>query len=160
MPETSREAVAVFDDTKTLDDAVYALETHGFDRAAFSLLASEQAVSQKLGHRYQQVKEVEDEPKVPRETFFSRASRLEADYLPAPVLASIGALAFFGVGSVLPVVVAAGAGAASAPLRHVVKGTRECSTSPVPASWMPSLKTASRRAESASTPMSSSGLVA
>ncbi|MEO6946450.1 MAG: hypothetical protein ABI150_07695 [Nitrobacter sp.] len=112
MPETSREAVAVFDDTKTLDDAVYALETHGFDRAAFSLLASEQAVSQKLGHRYQQVKEVEDEPKVPRETFFSRASRLEADYLPAPVLASIGALAFFGVGSVLPVVVAAGAGAA------------------------------------------------
>lgn len=112
MPESIREAVAVFDDTKALDDAVYSLETHGFDRAAFSLLASEKAVSQKLGHRYQQVKEVEDEPEVPRETFFSLVSRFEADYLPAPILASIGALALVGVGSMLPVLIAAGAGAA------------------------------------------------
>jgi hypothetical protein len=49
---------------------------------------------------------------VPRETFFSRVSRLEADYLPAPILASIGALALVGVGSMLPVLIAAGAGAA------------------------------------------------
>ena len=40
MAETIREAVAVFDDSNALDDAVYSLETHGFDRAAFSLLAS------------------------------------------------------------------------------------------------------------------------
>ena len=37
---------------------------------------------------------------------------MRADRLAAPVLASIGALGFCGVGSVLPVVVAAGAGAA------------------------------------------------
>src|SRR5450631_3844215 len=85
MPEAIREVVAAFHDTKALDDAVYALETRGFDRAAFSLLASEQAVEEKLGHRYQNVKEVEDDPSVPRATFFSRISRLEADYLPTPL---------------------------------------------------------------------------
>jgi hypothetical protein len=121
MPETIREVVAVFDDTKTLDDAVFALETRGFDRAAFSLLASEAAAEEKLGHRYQEVKEVEDDPKAPRAAFFSRVSRLEADYLPAPILASIGALVVAGVGAVLPVVVAAGTGALlGAALGHVM----------------------------------------
>ncbi|HEY5237058.1 MAG TPA: hypothetical protein VIJ62_01655 [Rhizomicrobium sp.] len=112
MPNTIREIVAAFDGTDDLDKAVYALETRGFDRAAFSLLASEDAVAKKLGHRYQQVSEVEDEPNVPRDTFFSRVSRFEADYLPAPILASVGALVFVGVGSMLPVLIAAGTGAA------------------------------------------------
>jgi hypothetical protein len=110
MPDTIREVVAVFDDVDALDTAVYALQTRGFDRAAFSLLAAEKTVEQKLGHRYQQVKDVEDDPAVPRETFFSRVSRLEADYLPAPALAAVGALVTIGVGSILPVLVAAGAG--------------------------------------------------
>lgn len=112
MTETIREVVAVFDDEEALDEAVYELETRGFDRAAFSLLASEEAVRAKLGHRYQQVKEVEDEPNVPRDTFFSRVSRLEVDFLPTPIFASIGVLALAGIGSVLTVLVAAGAGAA------------------------------------------------
>lgn len=111
MPGTIREVVAVFDEADDLDRAVYALEIEGFDRAAFSVLGSEQAVAKKLGHRYQQVKEVEDDPEAPRETFFSRISRLEADYLPTPILASVGALVLFGVGSTLPLLIAAGAGA-------------------------------------------------
>ncbi len=112
MTYTTREVVAVFDDEKGLDAAVFELQTHGFDRAEFSVLASEDAVEKKLGHRYQRVKDIEELPRVPRDTFFSRISRLEADYLPAPVLASIGALAFVGVASVPTVVVAAAAGAA------------------------------------------------
>jgi len=48
MPGTIREAVAVFDDVETLDTAVYALETRGFDRAAFSLLAGEKQWSRSL----------------------------------------------------------------------------------------------------------------
>ena len=44
-----RDVVAVFDNVETLDAAVYTLETQGFDRAAFSLLASENAVQPKLG---------------------------------------------------------------------------------------------------------------
>ncbi len=111
MQQTHREVVAVFDDIEGLDKAVYALETHGFDRAAFSLLASEHAVAEKLGHRYRQVAEVEDDPQVPRETFFSRASRLEAEYLPAPALAVVGALIIAGSGALLPAVIAAGGGA-------------------------------------------------
>ena len=110
MPNTIREVVAVFDDVETLDTAVYTLETRGFDRAAFSLLAGEKTVEQKLGHRYRQVRDVEDDPGVPRETIFSRISRLEADYLPAPAFAAVGALVMIGVGSLLPVLVAAGAG--------------------------------------------------
>ena len=80
MAKTIREAVAVFDDAATLEKAVYALETHGFDRAAFSLLAEEAAVERKLGHRYRRVAEMEDEPDAPRETFFSKVSRAEAEY--------------------------------------------------------------------------------
>jgi len=109
---TTREVVGVFDSETALDEAVYALETRGFDRAAFSILASEDAVASKIGHRYREVKEIEDEPAAPRETFFSHVSRLEADYLPTPVLASMGALAFAGIGPIWTALVAAGAGAA------------------------------------------------
>jgi hypothetical protein len=110
MTDTIREMVAAFDNTAELDSAVYELQTRGFDRAAFSLLASEKTVRQKLGHRYTEVKEVEDDPMAPRETFFSRVSRLEAEYLPAPLLASVGIVALAGVGSILVALVAAGAG--------------------------------------------------
>lgn len=101
----------MFDDEESLDAAVYALETRGFDRAAFSLLASEETVEKKLGHRYRQVGEMEDQPGAPRETFFSRVSRLESEYLPAPMLAAIGALTVAGAVSGLALLVAAGAGA-------------------------------------------------
>jgi hypothetical protein len=111
VPEIMREVVAVFDDTDALDNAVYALETRGFDRAAFSLLASEKAVAQRLGHRYRRVRDTEDDPKVPRDTFFSRVSRLEAEYLPAPALAAVGALILAGTGTIMPAVIAAGGGA-------------------------------------------------
>ena len=113
MPDSdnAKEVVAVFDNTEALDKAVYALETRGFDRAAFSLLASEQAVAQKLGHRYQRVKDVEEDPEIQRATFFSRVSRLEAEYLPAPALAAVGALIVAGTGTILPIIVAAGGGA-------------------------------------------------
>jgi len=110
VPDTIREVVAAFSNADELDKAVYELQTRGFDRAAFSVLASEAAIVEKLGHRYQKVREVEDDPKTPRETFFSKASRLEADYLPAPALAAVGALVLIGTGAVVPVLIAAGAG--------------------------------------------------
>jgi hypothetical protein len=111
MTRTIREVVGAFDDAESLENAVFALETHGLDRAAFSLLADEATVERKLGHRYQRVAEMEDEPSAPRETFFSRVSRVEAEYGLAIGLASIGALALAG-GGALPALVAAGSGAA------------------------------------------------
>jgi hypothetical protein len=107
MTQNLREVVAVFDDLETLESTIYELETKGFDRAAFSMLASEHAVKDKLGHHYRRVTEAEDDPKVPRATFFSRISRLEAEYLPAPALAAIGVLMLAGTGT-LPVLIAAG----------------------------------------------------
>jgi hypothetical protein len=112
MAEAIREVVGVFDDPEALEQAVFALETHGIDRAAFSLLADEATVERELGHRYQRVAEMEDEPAAPRETFFSRVSRAEAEYGLPVGLASVGALALVGVGGLLPVLVAAGGGAA------------------------------------------------
>jgi hypothetical protein len=112
MAKAIREVVAVFDNPEALEEAVFALETHGFDRAAFSLLADEATVERELGHRYQRVAEMEDEPAVPRETFFSRVSRAEAEYGLPVGLASMGALALAGIGGLLPVLVAAGSGAA------------------------------------------------
>jgi hypothetical protein len=110
LPKTIREVVAAFDDAAALDSAVFDLETHGFDRAAFSVLTTEATVARELGHRYRQVQDVEDNPRVPRETFFSRMSRLEAEFLPAPGLASLGWLTLAGVGGGLPAVIAAGVG--------------------------------------------------
>ena len=111
MSQNIREAVAVFDDDKTLEEAVVALETRGFDRAAFSVLGDEATVERTLGHRYRRVAEMEDNPAAPRETFFTRVSRLEAEYGLAIGLASIGALTLAGIGGVLPMLVAAGGGA-------------------------------------------------
>ncbi|HUC18366.1 MAG TPA: hypothetical protein VMA37_11865 [Acetobacteraceae bacterium] len=114
MSAAHREVVAVFDTAEALEGAIFGLETHGFDRAAFSVLASEHEVERSLGHRFRRVEEMEDEPKAPRETFFSRVSRVEAEFGLAPGLALIGAVAF-GLGSApiaLPMLVAAGSGAA------------------------------------------------
>lgn len=110
MPNVIREIVAAFDTPEALDNAVFALESQGFDRAAFSVLATEETVNSALGHRYTQVKEVEDDPRVPRETFFSRMSRLEAEAFPVPFLAALGWLTVAGIGGPIAVVVATGVG--------------------------------------------------
>lgn len=110
MVGTLQEVVAVFDSATQLEDAVFDLQRHGFDRAAFSLLASEHVVQQKLGRPYQSIQEMEDAPGAPRETFYSRVSRIEAEFgLPA-LLAAIGGLAFGTL--VVPALIAAGTGAA------------------------------------------------
>lgn len=110
MADPVQEIVAVFDTPAQLEDAVLDLQTGGFDRSALSLLANEHTVQQKLGRSYRTVREMEDVPGVPRETFYSRVSLIEAEYgLPA-LLAAVGGLAF-GV-SVVPALIAAGTGAA------------------------------------------------
>ena len=63
---TIREAVGVFKDAGKMEDAVEELEESGFDRAEISLLASDDTVRQKLGHRFYDAKSLEDDPAVPR----------------------------------------------------------------------------------------------
>lgn len=94
--DTVREAVGVFHDAATLEDAVDELMVAGFDRAEISLLASEKAVIDKLGHLYQKVGELEDDPKVARAAYVERDSVVEADAGLIGGLAYVGALAAVG----------------------------------------------------------------
>lgn len=68
---TVREAVGVFNDAKTLEDAIDRLLESGFDRADLSLLAAEHAIEEKLGHLYSKVNELEDEANAPRAAYIS-----------------------------------------------------------------------------------------
>ncbi|MGD2132286.1 MAG: hypothetical protein PVI23_05795 [Maricaulaceae bacterium] len=118
---TDREAVAAFNDAAALQAAIDDLLTHGFDRAELSLLASEQAVVDKLGHEFRSTRELEDAPDVPTVAYVARESVGEAEghaigalmYVGAmigmvPVIASGGAIgAAIAAGAVL-----GGAGAA------------------------------------------------
>jgi hypothetical protein len=89
------EAVAVFHDVSDLDAAVEELRAAGFEKDDISLLATEQAVNRKLGHRYERVEELEDDPAAPRVAYRTRASLGESEdrligsltYLPAVVAA-------------------------------------------------------------------------
>lgn len=69
-----REAVGYFLAVDDLEAAIAELQSSGFDRAEISLLASERAVEEKLGHRYRKVSELEDDPSVPRTHYVSEAS--------------------------------------------------------------------------------------
>ena len=68
---TVREAVGVFNRPEDLQGAIDELLSSGFDRAELSLLAGEHAVEEKLGHRYEKVSSLADDPTVPREAYVS-----------------------------------------------------------------------------------------
>jgi hypothetical protein len=99
MPEQHKgvvsEAVAVFHDVSDLDAAVEELRAAGFARDDISLLATGDAVEEKLGHRYERVEELEDDPAAPRVAYRTRTSLAESEdrligsltYLPAVVAA-------------------------------------------------------------------------
>jgi len=69
-----REAVGVFDNPETLQEAIDDLMSHGFDRAELSLLAGEETIDEKLGNKYQKIAGFEDDPIVPRCCYISTES--------------------------------------------------------------------------------------
>lgn len=93
---TIREAVAVFDNAKELEQAIDDLESSGFDRAEISLLATEHAIEEKLGHKYQKVTELEDDPVVPRTAYVSTEAMGDAEGGLVGGLLYIGAVAAAG----------------------------------------------------------------
>lgn len=104
-----REAVGVFESAELLQDAIDDLMSSGFDRAELSLLASESAVEEKLGHLYRKAGELEDDPDVPRAAYVSTESVGDAEG------AVIGALMYIGAGVLMgPVAFAGGSLAAIA----------------------------------------------
>ena len=113
---TIREAVGVFQDWSSLQAAVDELQASGFDRSEISLLAGERAVEEKLGHVYQKVQELEDDPRVPRTAFVGRDSILEGR------VGIIGGLAYIGAIATIGAVVASGGTVVAAVLGAVAAG--------------------------------------
>lgn len=97
-----REAVGVFDDADTMQLAIDDLLSSGFDRSELSLLASEEAVDEKLGHKYKKVAEIEDDTIVPRTRYVSPESISDAK------AALVGGLLFVGTLGAVGAVVASG----------------------------------------------------
>jgi hypothetical protein len=94
-----REVVGVFRDEVALESAIDELQECGFDRADISLLASEQAVIDKLGHAYRKVAEIEDDDAVPRVAYVSKEDVGAADGGVIGALVYVGAIA--GAGAVV-----------------------------------------------------------
>ena len=93
MVTGAREAVGVFHEAGRFEAAVAELLGSGFDRADLSVLASENTVEAKLGHRYDRVEELEDDPLVPRVAFRSTKSVHEAESAVVGGLVYAGSLA-------------------------------------------------------------------
>lgn len=119
--ETIREAVGVFHAAADMEAAIEELEENGFDRAEISLLAGEEAVRLKLGHRYYDAKSIEDDPNVPRAAFVSTESIGDAEGALLGGLFYVGAIAAAGAvvasgGSLGAALLATAAGGGSAGL--------------------------------------------
>jgi len=100
--EAVREVVAVFHSAEDLESAIDRLLSSGFHRAELSLLASEHAVENKLGHHYRRASDAGDDPSLPRAAFVSTAAIGDAEG------GLIGGLAYVGATVAIGVVVVSG----------------------------------------------------
>ena len=96
---TVREVVGIFNNSEDLQSAIDELLSSGFHRAELSLLASEDAVTKQLGHRYQKISELADNAKVPRTAYVSTEALGDAEGAVMGALMYVGATA--GAGAVL-----------------------------------------------------------
>lgn len=87
-----REVVGVFATAEALDETVEELLSSGFTVPDISLLASEDAVERKLGHRLIDTRAAEDDPHVPRRPWTSPEARVEGMGAAAGVLGYVGAV--------------------------------------------------------------------
>ncbi|MGB8365072.1 MAG: hypothetical protein ACLQUZ_10080 [Rhizomicrobium sp.] len=105
------EVVGVFHDPASLEAAVDELEVSGFNRAAISVLATEEKAKEKIDRFYRTLKDVEDSGDVARGAFVSRHSRAEGQAVAvgAPLFIGgfAGALAVAASGGALALAIAA-----------------------------------------------------
>lgn len=117
MGNSIREVVAVFHDAEKLEGAANALVEAGYPERRLSILGDKEAVAERLGHHFEPVSVMEDDPRVPQDTFVFRADREAAEAvaigLPLYVGAMGGALAVVASGGALAMaLLAAAAGGA------------------------------------------------
>lgn len=92
-----REAVGVFHDEKSLQSAVDELLIAGFDRSKLSLLADQRAIEKKLGHLYEKVAEIVEDPMAPSRAFVGIDSRTVGKGAMISALAYVGAVGAAGL---------------------------------------------------------------
>ncbi|AMO72141.1 hypothetical protein [Sphingorhabdus sp. M41] len=109
-----REAVGIFDSEEQLQAAIDDLLSHGFDRAEISVLAPVTAVEEKLGHRFESVAEIEDDPEAMTKAYVPIESIGDAEG------AVIGSLLY--VGAFAGIVLVASGGALAAALAALALG--------------------------------------
>ncbi len=103
-----REAVGVFSDAEAMQQAIEGLLRSGFEHSELSLLASEETVNEKLGHKYKRVAEIEDDAAVPRARYVSQEAISEGEYV------FTGGLVLLGTLSAVGIIVASGGALAAA----------------------------------------------
>jgi hypothetical protein len=128
---TLTEAVGLFHSASDLEAAVDDLLTQGFNRAELSVMASEQAIAEKLHEKYTSVRDLEDRADVPTTAYIARESlgAVEGGLIGALVYipALVGASTVVASGGALAAAVAAaaiygGTGAALGTLLAVLVG--------------------------------------
>jgi outer membrane lipoprotein SlyB len=103
-----RELAGVFRTRETLEEAVDALLRAGFDRADVDLMASADAVVEKLGRLYAPAQELADVQDVPRRAFLARED------VTLPLAGAAGILTYIGATAAAAGVVASGGALAAA----------------------------------------------
>ncbi len=111
-----REAVGVFHDGRTFQEAIDDLLNSSFDYSELSLLAGEHTIMEKLGHEIERVKDAEDDPSVPR------AAYIETESVGDGEGALIGGLFYVGAVAAAGAVVATGGTLAPAIAAAVAAG--------------------------------------
>ena len=106
-----REAVGVFRDAKSFEAAIDDLLTSGFDRTDLSLLAGERAIEEKLGHKFEKIRDLEDDSSAPRAAYVSTESRGDAEG------GLVGGLLYVGATAAAGAIVASG-GTPAAPVER------------------------------------------
>jgi hypothetical protein len=127
---TSTEAIALFHDAASLQNAVDALLTHGFDHSALSVLANAKTVGAKLGHSYSSTADLEDDPDAPRVDYVPNETIGNAEggiiaataYFPAVIGGLVAAASggtLFGVAAAAAIAGGTGAGVGALLARRV-----------------------------------------
>lgn len=111
-----REAVGVFATADSFQDAIDDLLSSGFDRAELSLLAAEDTVEEKLGHKYQKIDQLEDSTVAPRCCYTSTES------LGAAEGGLVGGLMYVGAVVASVAIVASGGALAAVVLGAALSG--------------------------------------
>ncbi|MGD9864219.1 MAG: hypothetical protein AB7S99_13500 [Pseudodonghicola sp.] len=101
---TVREVVAVFHDAETLEAAAEELVKAGFPQSRLSVLGDRTSVAERLGHHFEPIEEMEDDPRVPQSIFVFKSDRATAEAAAFGLPMYVGAM-----GSALAVVASGGA---------------------------------------------------